>query len=246
MMFNLSQTAPDWQPLLSKALAAMDPDYLAQLQGNPAWLPGQNAIFNAFKLPLAKTRYILFGESPYPRATSANGFAFWDANVNELWSSSGLSKRVNKATSLRNIIKMLLLARGDLNISDLSQAAICNVDKAEHAQTIKELFNNALAEGVLLLNASLALSESLSVSKESRYWLPFIECLLGDVTLASQGILLILMGKVAGKVRPLANKLGLNYFVCEHPYNLSFITNPDVLDYFKPFNLLKKCDKILF
>src|SRR3990167_11287507 len=101
---------PSWKACLQRGLAKMSASYLANLQQKENWLPGPNKIFNGFSLPLHSVKYILFGESPYPRFESANGFAFWDASVKELWSISGLSKKVNRATSLRNIIKMLLVA----------------------------------------------------------------------------------------------------------------------------------------
>src|SRR5690348_5345377 len=109
-LFNLQAADPSWQQCLAEALTKMDSAYLEELYANAHWLPGSKNIFNAFSLPVSKTNYVLFGESPYPRAVSANGYAFWDAAVNQLWSDTGLSKTVNRATSLRNIIKMLLIA----------------------------------------------------------------------------------------------------------------------------------------
>ena len=96
--------------------------------------------------PLSSVRTILFGESPYPREGSANGYAFWDAAVENLWSDSGLSKAVNRATSLRNFIKMLLLARGDLN-HDFSQPAIAQLDKSTFHRTADEFFTGLLNKG---------------------------------------------------------------------------------------------------
>src|SRR3989344_708271 len=105
-LFNIEITDPSWHDCLSQALNKVDPDYLEKLYNNSQWLPGHAKIFNAFTLPVDQVNYILFGESPYPRAHSANGYAFWDAAVTDLWSPIGLSKAVNRATSLRNMIKM--------------------------------------------------------------------------------------------------------------------------------------------
>ena len=77
-----------------------------------ASMPGIDQLFSAFRRDRHNLRYILIGESPYPRAESANGIAFYDAAVNALWSETGLSKPVNRATSMRNIIKTALLAEG--------------------------------------------------------------------------------------------------------------------------------------
>src|SRR5262245_7286900 len=113
----------------------MDSSYISSLARSSNWLPGPNSIFNAFSLPLDHVNYVLFGESPYPRQESANGYAFWDASVNELWSATGLSKKVNRATSMRNILKMLLIAEGLLDKQQTSQEAIARIDKTHLVQT---------------------------------------------------------------------------------------------------------------
>ena len=59
----------------------------------------------------------------------ANGYAFWDAAVNELWSDNGLSKAVNRATSLRNFIKMLLVTEGALSLGKPLDAPAAGVRK---------------------------------------------------------------------------------------------------------------------
>ena len=84
MQFFLKGTHPTWHPRLTNALGAMDPTYLASLKQSNIWLPGMQYLLAAFSEPLTSTRYILFGESPYPRAESANGQAFWDAAVGDI------------------------------------------------------------------------------------------------------------------------------------------------------------------
>ena len=111
-------------------------------------------IFNAFTQPLDNTRYILYGESPYPREASANGFAFWDAAVGEVWFAQGLSKSVNRATSLRNFFKMLLTAEPV-------------PAPQQRIQTLAQLFNNFHQQGFLLLNFNLSLS-ALTTNKRYR------------------------------------------------------------------------------
>ena len=98
----------EWRPLLKLAASEMDADYIQQIDSNVDWLPKIPQLFAAFSQPLSKTRYILLGESPYPRFTSANGYAFWDNAIDYIWSPTGLSKQVNRATSLRNLVKMFL------------------------------------------------------------------------------------------------------------------------------------------
>ncbi len=232
---KLSKIHPQWRSIVEIALQTMSPEYLAGLE-NTTWLPGADNIFNAFSLPKDKTRYILFGESPYPRAVSANGYAFWDAAVSNIWDEKkGLSKAVNRATSLRNWIKMLLYANGSLT-TDFSQPAIAALDKSQWISTLDELFQNLLNQGFLLLNASLVLSER-PVQKDVSAWRPFMASILSQLAEEKKEVTIILLG---GKAQPLAKLCPspLTSFSAEHPYQLTFITNPSVVEFFKPFDLL--------
>lgn len=224
---------PEWHEVLIKALDSVDEDYLSYLQLNEDWLPGIGAVFSAFSLPLTKTDYVLFGESPYPRKISANGYAFWDSAVEGLWSEQGLSKPVNRATSLRNLIKMLLIARGDLN-HDTSQQAIALIDKKQLVQTAQQFFSGMMNKGILLLNASLVYTEG-QVPYHARHWKPFMQSVLEQLALIKPSVHLILLGKIAGILPP--NKLSVG-LIAEHPYNISFITNSNVIEFFKPLDLL--------
>lgn len=230
----LNQYHSDWKKILTNSLESMDQNYLQQLINSSDWLPGITHLFAAFSLPLHKTKYILLGESPYPRSESANGYAFWDNAVDTLWSSKGLSKTVNRATSLRNWIKMLLVARGDLKMNYTSQECIANLDKHELVQTGEQLFNGMMDRGILLLNASLVYSPG-KVPYHARNWKPFMNTFLSQLSLANPSIQLILLGKIAETIS--SNKLPVG-LIAEHPYNISFITNQKVIEFFKPLDLL--------
>ncbi len=237
-LFNLDSVDPSWRACLDQALAKMDPDYLSQLYHNCAWLPGHEKIMNAFTLPVNKIKYILLGESPYPRAQSANGYAFWDAAVTDLWSSTGLSKPVNRATSLRNIIKMLLVAEGALQPHATSQSDIAQINKTPFIKTNSEFFNHFLFHGFLLLNTSLVL-QSTAVRKDAKAWHPFLKHVLHFLYENNPEVQLILLGNLANSVDKLIEHLPIKKWYAEHPYNISFILNPAVLEFFRPFNLLK-------
>jgi len=224
---------PEWQPLLSKSLNSMDELYLKELVINDRWLPGLNHLFAAFSLPPSKLQYLLLGESAYPRKQSANGYAFWDNAVESLWSEQGLSKTVNRATSLRNLIKMLLLARGDLT-HNTSQDAIARIDKDSLIKTGAQLFEGMMNKGFLLLNASLVYSEG-AVPYHARHWRPFMQSLLEQLALIKPEVELILLGKIAAVIPPNQLPIGL---IAEHPYNISFINNAKVIEFFKPLDLL--------
>jgi uracil-DNA glycosylase len=217
----------------------MDVDYLQQLLKNEHYLPKKEFLLAAFSQPLSSCRYILLGESPYPRLESANGYAFWDNAVTSLWSGTGLSKAVNRATSLRNFIKMLLHARGDLD-HDFSQDAIAKVDKTSFHQTAAAFFSGLMRHGFLLLNASLVYSEA-QVPYHARHWQTFIQSLLDAFTQQAINLQWILLGRIAQQLPVQERQVALR---AEHPYNLSFITRPEVVAFFEPMDLLVHYEKI--
>ena len=232
-LLGLEVVHPEWHNVLKKAFCMLDQGYLQHLNETQDWLPTRQRLLAAFSQPLSSTRYILLGESPYPREQSANGYAFWDAQVDLLWSPTGLSKAVNRATSLRNFIKMLLFARGDLS-QNCSQEAIAKLDKTHYIKTVNQLFTSLTEQGFLLLNASLVYSKG-QVPYHARMWRPFMHCLLNELAKNHAHLTLILFGKIAAQL-PEAHQFPC--LVAEHPYNLSFITNTAVVEFFKPMDLL--------
>ncbi len=239
MRFNKAPIDATWRPLIEQALMTLPSSYLQWLEHEKDWLPGPSRIFQAFSLPLHRVNYILLGESPYPRAESANGYAFWDAAVGEIWAEQGLSKSVNRATSLRNFIKMLLVAEGVLKGSQTMPSCIAALDKQAYVSTLGALFENMLDEGILLLNATLVLS-SRKVTEEVKIWRPFMASLLQAVAQKKNNISLILLGTQAKSIREIAGCEKFRRITAEHPYNLSFIENIDVLNLFRPLRLLNK------
>lgn len=236
-IFNLQSVDPSWRHPILEGLEKVDPLYLNQLSHHKDWLPGPEKIFNAFSLPVNQINYVLFGESPYPRKDSANGYAFWDAAVTNLWSPSGLSKPVNRATSLRNIMKMLFVAEGILTPKQTGQEAIAMIDKRHLVQTNHEFFTHLLQKGFLLLNASPVLQSS-PVQKDARAWLPFLKHILEFLHQQRPNVELILLGRIANEIDKLIDHFEIKKLYAEHPYNISFITNQTVLDFFKPLHLL--------
>jgi uracil-DNA glycosylase len=236
--FNLDQAHISWRDCLLNALSHLDANYLATLTASTDWLPGHRNIFSAFSIPVSDVQYVLFGESPYPRAASANGYAFWDNAVTDLWSATGLSKPVNRATSLRNILKMLLLAADKLPADRLTQPDIAALPKADLIQTNQQLFGNLLAHGFLLLNATPILRNA-QVRQDARAWQPFLKEVLQFLLMNNTKVEFILFGNIANEIDAILPNTGHNKIYAEHPYNISFIKNPVVLDFFRPLHLLK-------
>ncbi len=227
---------PSWHPTLEAGLSKVPSAYLDRVLQDPERLPSGHQIFSAFRLPKASVKTILLGESPYPRAESANGYAFWDAAVETLWSERGLSRRLNRATSLRNLIKMLLRADGLLSASACSQEAIAKLDKTFLLKTLPELFRKLLSEGFLLLNAALTLS-SQGKNKDALAWREFLDTVLqacqpNDPTL-------LVWGNIAKTLVSLPSAQAFSRIEAPHPYNLSFIEHPETQAFFRPFQLLR-------
>jgi len=245
----LALADPSWLPVLERglaALAAADPDYLPALAGDE-FLPTGGRMFAAFAQPLTQVRYVLVGEGPYPRAASATGVCFMDGAVQALWSSSGLSTQVNRATSLRNFMKMLLVAEGTLAHDCTAGEAMASVSARARAigspyiQTLRELQENLGRHGFLLLNAALVFRPHVPPQKEARAWRPFLATVLEALATSVAPLpSLVLWGKIAGQLQDIPAASRMPQIAAEHPYNLSFICNPDMHRLFAPMHLLQR------
>jgi len=232
-------SSKSWERILQEAYSQLEEDYRQFLESDSGYIPNRDNYLNAFKtLPRENVKYILFGQDPYPREESANGYAFIDAKVKTIFSEKGLSKEVNRATSLRNFVKMALVARGDLSLDDLSQEAIAAVGKTALISSIGELRINFEKNGVLLLNTALVFTDKKSSSRHVRAWQPFVQSLLRS--LETQQPKLILFGTHAKALKKNLPLDGFETIELEHPYNHTFIANPKALDLFGPMHLLDK------
>jgi uracil-DNA glycosylase len=243
----LDRAHPSWRPILERglqAIAAANPSYLPELAADH-YLPTELRLFAAFQQPLDQVRYVLVGEGPYPRAESATGVCFMDGAVKGLWSEEeggGLSKPVNKATSLRNFMKMLLVADGQLDESNTAGEALAACSTRAKAgaaiQTLAEMQERLHSHGFLLLNASLVFRPHVAPVKDAKAWLPFFETIMQ--ALAAKQPKLILWGKIAEQLNKLPSVQALPQIAAEHPYNLSFIANKEMQALFGPMQLLKR------
>jgi uracil-DNA glycosylase len=248
----LTLAHPSWRPVLSAGLAAVakaNPAYLPELAGGD-YLPTDGRIFAAFSLPLESVRHVLVGEGPYPRPESATGYCFMDGAVQALWSEKGLSKQVNRATSLRNFIKMLLVASAHLRQGHTSGAAmepvaeLANTPGSPWIQGRAEWQENLLTQCFLLLNAALVFRPQVPPLKDARAWQPllhFVLAALAEHAHAHQAEppALVLWGKAAELLSGLPATALFPKVVSEHPYNLSFIDHVGMQQLFGPMQLLQ-------
>lgn len=234
-----------WRPYLLaglEAVARANPGYLPALEADH-YLPTDGRLFAAFAQPFDKVRYVLVGEGPYPRAESATGVCFMDGAVGNLWCDTGLSKAVNRATSLRNFMKMLLVAGGQLRPDDTAGAALAPVAAAAQAggsvQTLAELQDNLTRHGFLLLNAALVFRPQVAPATEARAWQPFLQTVLAVLADRPEPPTLVLWGKIAEQLKRLPETARLPQVCAEHPFNLSFIRHEGMQKLFGPMQLLQ-------
>jgi uracil-DNA glycosylase len=228
-----------WREVIDRAHATLESDYRAFLEADSGYFPSRESYLNAFKtLPRKRVKYILFGQDPYPREESAGGYAFIDEKVKRLFSDKGFSKEVNRATSLRNFLKMALVARGDLSKEDTSQHAIAALDKTPLIDTVAALRMNFEKNGVLLLNTALIFTDKKSSNRHVKAWRPFMHTLLQS--LKEESPTLILFGTHAQALKRTLPLESFPTIEMEHPYNHTFITNEKVLNLFRPMKLLEK------
>jgi len=235
----LTNIHPSWKEIVSSSLLSLDKEYQDFLKNDKNYFPDKNNFLNAFKtLPLEKTRYILFGQDPYPRKESAGGYAFIDMKVKTLFApDGGFSKEVNKATSLRNMMKMFLLCDGKLK-DDFSKDAIKKIDTKNYINSIEELKQNFEKNGVLLLNTALIFTSKDGTKYHAKMWKPFIETLLKKIS--NHDIKLILFGNISKEIEKVQSAKSFQTIQLPHPYNISFITNQDAHNLFCPMKLLLK------
>jgi uracil-DNA glycosylase len=234
-----------WRPTLEAGLDAVaraTPGYLAALAVD-TYVPTEGRLFAAFAQPLDRVRYVLVGEGPYPRAESATGVSFMDGAVGALWSETGLSKPVNRATSLRNFMKMLLVADGQLQPGATGGAALAPVAEAARAgaaiQTLPQLQDKLTGQGFLLLNAALVFRKHVAPAIDARAWQPFLQTVLAALSQQAAPPTLVLWGKIAEQLKRLPETGAFPQVAAEHPYNLTFIDNADMHALFGPMKLLK-------
>ncbi len=248
----LARADKSWYAALLAGLEAMmqaDPAYLVALATDD-YLPTQGRIFAAFAQPIDQVRYVLVGEGPYPREESATGVCFMDGAVSNLWSEQGLSKPVNRATSLRNFMKMLLVSEGLLQPDETGALALVSVSAQARSadsgfiQTLPQLQQQLTKHGFLLLNAALVFRPHVPPLKEAKAWLPLLQHVLVALQTYAENKkqpqpALVLWGKIAQWLDNLPAASTFPRIVAEHPYNLSFIRNQKMQDFFGPMQLLR-------
>ncbi len=153
-------------------------------------IPEPDKIFNAFTfMEPQEVTCVLFGEDPYPRTASANGVAFWDAEINS-WQDK------THGNALKNILKALLVADGLAEYS--TPIAQCRKIVADNGfPHPAELFMRWLDQGILPVNTAMTFSTAGDKAGHFKFWQPFHQRLISALNRRPQSPFYVLWGRKA-------------------------------------------------
>ena len=212
-----------WIDLLREQLQCLDHAFADELEADPAWLPGADRCLAAFAVPRGDVRVVWLGESPYPRTDSATGLSFQDGAVGEIFRDDGrLAVGINRATSLRNVLKAWFVATNRLDVGATSSRHVKNMDRDGIVARLDEVFDRGRQCGWLWLNAGLSFRPARPKAAQIRAWEPLVNFVLRDVSARSARV--ALMGRFAERFEPASAEPLLSV----HPRREEFIENPDV------------------
>ncbi len=180
----LFEGGEEWLPVLKPVIERQPsaPMYIGPDRGSGI-VPVRELTFQALKPnPPAGWKVVAFGQNPYPRVESATGIAMFD-NTFGKWSDS----QFGKVPSIRCIIKAACISKHGIDF----KTPIADMRKLlADRNTVQppEWFSAMLAQGVLLLNASLTASadKALSTDQHTAFWRPVAEKIVEAILEAKQ------------------------------------------------------------
>ncbi|MFC7964012.1 ADP-ribosyltransferase domain-containing protein [Streptomyces cinereoruber] len=173
-----------WLPLLGPVIEARPgaADFIGPKR-SPEVVPVRELTFQALKPhPPHKWKVVVFGQNPYPRAESATGIAMFDNTFTD-WKDS----RFGRVVSIRCIIKAAAMWKYGI-AKKTPVADVRALLEKEDTVPPPEWFQSMLAQGVLLLNASLTASADGAVptDRHTAFWRPVAEQIVEEVLRAKQ------------------------------------------------------------
>jgi uracil DNA glycosylase len=173
-----------WLPLL-KPVIERQPGAASFIGAgrSPQVVPVRELTFQALKPnPPHRWKVVVFGQNPYPRPESATGIAMFD-NAFHDWADS----QFGRVVSIRCIIKAAAMWK--YGIAKKTPIADIRALLKQH-DTVQppEWFSSMLAQGVLLLNASLTASAdgAMGTDAHTAFWRPVVERLVEEILRAKQ------------------------------------------------------------
>jgi uracil-DNA glycosylase len=144
---------------------------------------------------------------------------------------------------------MLLVAEGLVQPESTGVEAMAVISAKARAigspfnQTLPQLEAKLIEQGFLLLNAALVFRSHVPPVKEAKAWRPLFQVVMYALAAHAQQSnqdlpTLVLWGKIALWLEALEGIDAFPKLVSEHPYNLSFIQNTGMQQFFAPLRLL--------
>ena len=226
-----------WRNFLREQLQNLDEAFVEELEADPAWFPGADRCLAAFSVPRCDVCVVWLGESPFPRRESATGLSFQDGAVNELFREDGrLSVQINRATSLRNMLKAWFVATDRLAVGRTSSDHVKCMDRRRLVASLDEVFYRGQQSGWLWLNAGLSLRPVRPKRAQIQMWEQLVRAVLSDVS--ARGARVVLMGRYAERFAAVSG----DPLVSVHPCREAFIANQDVTGLLRHWRNLIECD----
>lgn len=187
--------APDWAAALEPVdatIAGLEAFLTAETAAGRAYLPADDAVFRAFRAPLAEVRVLVVGQDPYPTPGHPIGLSFAvERDVRPLPRSL-----VNVYRELRDDLGVEPPAHGDLTAWS--------------------------AQGVMLLNRVLTVAPGAPASHRKRGWEQVTECAIRALVARAEAgtpLAAVLWGRDAQSLKTLLGSTP--YVESAHPSPLS-------------------------
>ncbi|MBI5513436.1 MAG: uracil-DNA glycosylase [Deltaproteobacteria bacterium] len=172
-------------------------------------VPVRELTFQALKAnPPERWRVVVFGQNPYPRVESATGIAMFD-NAIKSWKDP----RFPQVASLTNLLRAALHWRHKTP-PDLDPFQLPALLEEHQVVPPAEWFQALLAQGVLLLNASLTAGGGVALEAHTAFWRPVIEAVTHGILKArheapeaDRGVVFAWWGVHARALRPMVEGL---------------------------------------
>ena len=212
-----------WRADVAEWLETVDDRFLKALEGND-WWPGIDKCLVAFSGNV-RPRVVWLGESPYEGEDRATGLSFLDGTVGAIFRGDAFDVAVNKAASLRNILKAWCIADDRLEDGQTNREYVHAMRKDGLAQQITEVFQHGVENGWLWLNSGLSVGGPLVKSAHLCGWWPFVSRVIASASDANAKV--VLLGSWAKTYR---SDVADNELLVEstHPRNEAFLEDASV------------------
>lgn len=179
-----------WRDKVAGWLDSVDERFLKTLEADD-WWPGVDDCLKAFDGTVCP-RVVWLGETPYEGEERATGLSFLDGTVCDIFRVDGaLDMTVNKASSLRNILKAWFRADGRLQENQTNSEHVHAMCKDGLVLKINEVFRRGVEDGWLWLNAGLSVGGPLAKSTHLCGWRPFVSRAVASAAQANAKVVLL-------------------------------------------------------